>query len=437
MSSARFPTLPRSDFYEVEADGIRVEVLHTGVADFVHLRRSKESMPLVVHVRRKDRTPLTKAVLRPAARRIPINLVFGVAEFQLASSGGYTLETEVGKPLYLFFKSNETSLVHGEDAGVVLIGPGEVVTSAELNLDGIHTLCVQEGAVLKGPLHLKGREGFRLCGHGIIEGDPSARRQPLLIFESCRNLVVEGVTLIRPPAWMLVPANCDGVVVRDVSMIGEVMCSDGIDVLGSSRVLVEGCFLHNNDDCVAIKAFHLGARNVEGVSIDARRSVLDVAVRRCVFANWNGGNAMEIGHELAVDSVRGVVFSDIDVLHVHDKGAVFAIHCYDRAHVSDVVFEKIRIEHCYDKLIDFRVSRSRYSSDEARGRISDVQLRDIDWTTTPYNAGYTVSMVGGAGPGNVVERVSLQRFRIDGREISSLEELEIHTRHCVDLSLAP
>jgi hypothetical protein len=138
-----------------------------------------------------------------------------------------------------------------------------------------------------------------------------------------------------------------------------------------------------------------------------------------------------------VDHVEDIVFSDLDVLHVHDKGAVFAIHCYDRAHVRGVVFENIRIEHCYDKLIDFRVSRSRYSSDERRGRISDVVLRDIDWTPTPFNAGYTVSLIGGWSGENPVERVSIKRFRINGNPVRSINELEIHTRHCKDLTLEP
>lgn len=434
MTSIYPSSIARSSIFQVTANGQPLEVLHTGVADFVVLGGELAKAPLELKVLRIDDAPIRSARLRPLSKGLPVDCSSGAAIFRLPAPGGYSLETDQAKPLYLFLKSISSSSVPvGE--GCLTIPAGTVVRAGELDLEGIHTLCVQEGAVLKGPLHLKDREGFRLCGHGIIEGDPSGRRRPLVIFESCRNLLVEGVTLIRPPAWMLVPALCDGVVVRDVSMIGEVMCSDGIDVLGSSRVLVEECFLHNNDDCVAIKAFHLGARNVEDVNIDARRSVEDVTVRRCVFANWNDGNAMEIGHELTVDSVRGVVFSDIDILHVHNKGAVFAIHCCDRAHVSDVVFEKIRIEHCYDKLIDFRVSRSRFSSDEVRGRISDVQLRDIDWTTTPFNAGYTVSLIGGAGPGHAVERVSLQRFRIDGREISSLEELEIHTRHCVGLKL--
>jgi len=67
----------------------------------------------------------------------------------------------------------------------------------------------------------------------------------------------------------------------------------------------------------------------------------------------------------------------------------------------------------------------------------ELVLRDIDWTSTPFNAGYTISVIGGWAPENPIERVSIQRFRMNGRAIQSIEELEIHTRHCKDLLLEP
>ena len=429
--------LPRSTVHTLWIGGDPVEVLHTDVADFAIIALNATDQPPVVEVRRADGRSIDRAVLHPVSRGVDIAIDGGAARFQPPAPGGYSLEMGTGKPLYVFFKRSETGGTARDGERTLHIQAGQVADASQLDLSQIDTLCLAHGAVLRGPLHVRNRDGFTICGHGIIEGDPHGRRHPLVVLEACSNVVVEGVTLIRPPAWMLVPAKCDGVSVRDVSFIGEVVSSDGIDVLGSSRVVIEDCFIHANDDCVAVKAFQLGARNVEDLEIDARKDVKDVLVRRCVLANWNAGNAMEIGHELAVDRIEDIVFSDIDVLHVHDKGAVFAIHCYDHAHVRSVVFENIRIEHCYDKLIDFRVSFSGYSSDDTRGRISDVVLRDIDWTSTPFNAGYTISVIGGWAPENPVERVSIQRFRINGRAIQSIEELEIHTRHCKDLLLKP
>jgi hypothetical protein len=144
---------------------------------------------------------------------------------------------------------------------------------------------------------------------------------------------------------------------------------------------------------------------------------------------------MEIGHELSVDFVRGITFRDIDVLHCHGSGAVFSMHNYDRALVSDVLFENIRIEHCYDKLIDLRISSSRFSTDEERGCIRGVILRNIEWNRTPFNRGYTISLIGGWDEDHVIEDVLIENFLIDGRPVQHLDELEICTRNCKNLRL--
>jgi len=224
--------------------------------------------------------------------------------------------------------------------------------------------------------------------------------------------------------------------VQNIRQIGEVVSSDGIDVVGCKRVLIENCFLHNNDDCVVIKAFDIGDKNLPGVGmILGKADTEDITVERCVLANWTAGNAMEIGHELSADHVRNIVFRDIDVLHVHGQGAVFSLHNYGRASIEDVLFERIRIEHCYDKFIDFRISRSRFSVDNESGRIRGVALRNIAWHQTPYNAGYTVSLIGGRDEDHQIEDVLLEDIRLGDHIIQNLEELEIHLRHTNNIRL--
>ena len=257
------------------------------------------------------------------------------------------------------------------------------------------------------------------------------------MLERCPGVLVEDLTFVRPAGWMLLLGACAGATVRNLKQIGEVMSSDGIDVVGSRDVLIEDCFLHNNDDCVVVKAFVVGAKNVNGVQVDGRENVENVLVRRCTFANWFGGNAMEIGHELSVERVKNVVFRDIDVLHVHGTGAVFSLHNFDRALVEDVLFEDIRIEHCYDKFIDFRISRSRFSTDDQRGRMRNITIRNVTWHQSRYCPGYTTSLVGGWDADHLVEDVTLENIVINGRPVRHLDELEIHTRHCRGLRLLP
>jgi hypothetical protein len=43
------------------------------------------------------------------------------------------------------------------------------------------------------------------------------------------------------------------------------------------------------------------------------------------------------------------------VIAAHGEGGVFTIHNGDRACISRVLYEDIRVEHFYDKLVDFRI----------------------------------------------------------------------------------
>lgn len=438
MTPVQHPrSLPRSHDFSVSVNGVDMEVFHTDVADFALCMLDPGDFPARVEV--TPRYPADSAAIHPRARQIAASLENGRTIFDLRQPGSFSVAIPGNKTLYLFANPPESAPPDVRDPSVITVPAGQVTEIPLLSLEDGQTLYLPAGAVLKGRIHIKGKTGIRICGCGIFDGSFYSREAgeavPSIVLERCPGVLVEDITMIRPQAWMLVLAACAGATVRNIKQIGEVMSSDGIDVLGSRDVLIENCFLHNNDDCVAIKAFELGSRNVADVQIDARENVENVLVQNCTFANWHAGNAMEIGHELSSARVRNVTFRNIDVLHVHGTGAVFSIHNCDRALVEDVLFETIRVEHCYDKFIDFRITRSRFSTDTERGFIRRIALRDIDWRRDPVNEGYTISLIGGWDDTHAIEDVSLENIRLNGVPVRFLDELEIHTRHTHDLRM--
>lgn len=433
------PSLRRSVLFALSVNGRPVEVLSTEVADFAIAALDAGDLPARVEVRALDDCVPVDAKVLPSSREIGCAWEDQSVCFQLSRPDKVSLEWGGGrKPLYLFFSEPEREVPAG--GNVVRFPAGEVTERGFLELEDGQTLHLPGGAVFRGAIRAKNRRNIRICGHGIVDGSFYEREKgdhmPGIVLEGCRGATVEEITMIRPSGWMLVPARCEDVQVQNIRQIGEVISSDGIDVVGCRQVRIEDCFLHNNDDCVVIKAFDIGTNNLPGAGvIEGKANVEDVVVERCVLANWRAGNAMEIGHELSSDYVRNIVFRDIDVLHVHGQGAVFSLHNYGRATVEQILFENIRIEHCYDKFIDFRISRSRFSADEEAGRIRGVVLRDILWRRSPFNAGYTVSLIGGRDANHRIEDVTLENIRFDDRAVRDFDELEIHLRHAGGIRL--
>lgn len=65
----------------------------------------------------------------------------------------------------------------------------------------------------------------------------------------------------------------------------------------------------------------------------------------------------------------------------------------------------IRIEHHYEKLVDFRIVKSRWSKDAERGQIRNVTLRNIEVAISVFNPGYSCSLIGGFDAQHTVEHV--------------------------------
>lgn len=143
---------------------------------------------------------------------------------------------------------------------------------------------------------------------------------------------------------------------------------------------------------------------------------------------------MEIGHELRSASIKNIRFRDCDVLKKPNYGAPFGIHNADGAVVSDVLFENIRVEHYYDKLVDFRIIESRWSKNKQRGHVRNVVLRNIDVTVSQFNSGYTMSVIGGFDFKHKITGVTFENFRLNGKRVASANALDLYTRHADKLT---
>ncbi|HEX4032473.1 MAG TPA: glycoside hydrolase family 28 protein [Terracidiphilus sp.] len=131
-------------------------------------------------------------------------------------------------------------------------------------------------------------EARRVHDHGVLGNHP---RPKLVIFDHCKHVRVEGVTVKNSPMWHLVPYYSDDVTIRNVRILAPQHSpnTDAIDPFSSSHVLIEHVYSDVGDDNVAIKS---GAINSPGPDAPST----DITIRDCTFMH---GHGVSVGSELS------------------------------------------------------------------------------------------------------------------------------------------
>lgn len=126
-------------------------------------------------------------------------------------------------------------------------------------------------------------------------------RPPLIQPIAVRNLLIEDITVVSSPFWLIHLTYVENAIVRRVTVRATGPNSDGINVDSSRNVIVEDCRVSTYDDGVAIKA----GMNEDGWRVN--RPSENIIVRRCVFEKGQGG--VSIGSAMSA-GVRNVYIHD-------------------------------------------------------------------------------------------------------------------------------
>ncbi|MES2921792.1 MAG: glycoside hydrolase family 28 protein [Verrucomicrobiota bacterium] len=134
-----------------------------------------------------------------------------------------------------------------------------------------------------------------------IHGEGSFLRPTFIQPYRCKNVLIEGVTIINSPMWEMNPVLCTNVTVRGVNVRTHGSNNDGCNPESCKDVLIEDCLFDTGDDCIAIKS----GRNNDGRRIGVPSE--NIVIRRCTMREGHGGVTM--GSEIS-GGVRNVFVSD-------------------------------------------------------------------------------------------------------------------------------
>lgn len=278
------------------------------------------------------------------------------------------------------------------------------------------TVYIEEGASVYGNIIAEGCNNVTICGYGRIcmESYTYEMRKDFarsIDIRACKNVTVNDIIIDDSNDWSLRITGCDEVQISNIKIFGCRGNSDGIDVCGSRNVVVSDIFTRVWDDSFVVKALDTG--NSENIVF--KDSVL-----------WNDfARPIEVGVELRADKVRNVRFENIDVIHSVTGYPLMGIHHGDRAEVSDIVFDNIRIEDADGaQLFDIRIADSVWSRDTRMGNIHDITFSNINYIGSD-DSGVMLSnsRIEGFSAEHDIKNVRFHNIRIRGRAVKTVKEL--------------
>ena len=150
-----------------------------------------------------------------------------------------------------------------------------------------------------------------------------------------------------------------------------------MNIFSSSRVLIDGVFNRNSDDCITV--YGTRGQFVGGVTgVVVKNSTLWADVAHPILIGTHGNTK-------APDTLEDLTFSNIDILdHMErqvDYQGCMSLNAGDSNLIRNVLFEDIRVEdfRC-GQLVNLRVFyNQKYCTSPGRG-IEEVTFRNISYT---------------------------------------------------------
>ena len=428
--------------YEVEVGGKRIfvytaPVLRDGPASFAYFDIA-EPVTVTVTVARK----IGALKILPTSYGVTPTVAANKVSFTISKPAHLTIEPSGNgeRPLHLFANPHEANPPDPASKDVIYFGPGvHDVTTIRPKSGQIvylaggailrariapHEKPVEEknwrGNKVYAPLieasRRQGREGLR-AGDSRLGGAALACADRDVVRQFPRHPRRGDCHSRRPRMGRGDAQLKEGRrAQREGNLRGE--NSDGVDICNSQDVLVEDCFLRNNDDEVCVKT----------LSPPPAMESKNIVVRRIVV--WNDrARGLGITSETRAN-ISHVLFQDCDIIHDFSQGgdcAALAVLVSDSGTMSDIRFENIRCEDVRHTLANCWIGADMWGHDKSRGHIKGVTFKDVQ-ATGPV---FPVSKLSGFDDAHLVEDVTFERLRIQGKPIGDAAAARLQTNSYV------
>lgn len=312
--------------------------------------------------------------------------------------------------LHLFANPIEQDPPAEGDRKVMYFGPGlHTHPDRVLHVPSGTTVYLAPGAVLTSNVVFEGVENSRLIGRGVIYNATGGA----IFVHASENIQIDGVTVLNPRYNTITVAESRNISIRNLRSFSHLGWGDGIDIYCGENVTIDGCFLRNSDDCIAIYTHRW----------DWYGDTRNITVKNCTL--WaDVAHPINIGTHGNPDPdhpevLENLTFTNIDICDHREPQVLYqgciAINPGDGNLVRDVRVDNVRVEDFRQgQLVHMRVTfNPKYNTAPGRG-IENVYLKDLTYTGTHAD----MSLLVGLDADHVIKDVTFENLRINGRLIA-------------------
>jgi polygalacturonase len=239
----------------------------------------------------------------------------------------------------------------------------------------------------------------------------------------CKNVLIEGVTLLNSPMWQVTPALCTNVTVQGLTIHSTGPNTDGCDPDSCSDVLIKDCNFFTGDDCIAIKS----GRNADGRRLHIPSE--NIVIQGCHMKDGHGG--VTIGSEIS-GGVRNIFAENCEM---NSPNLEMAIRIKNNAmrggDLEDIYVRDIKVGQVANSGVAIDFNYEEGENGKYTPIVRNVDIRSLTVDSTKYalylrgfknapieDVRVTDSTFDHVASPNVIENVrnlSLSNVRINGK----------------------
>ncbi|MBO5334202.1 MAG: hypothetical protein J6B37_08855 [Clostridia bacterium] len=210
----------------------------------------------------------------------------------------------------------------------------------------------------------------------------------LMFLKNCNNIKLYNLILENSAMWTVNINSCNNVDVSNIVINNNrhVANTDGIDICGSSNVIIKDCFISTADDGIALKnnmsvstSGDDGLRIKNNLDVACRKGMSNIYIHDCEVVSCT--NAFKIGSETSLDisdvTVENCKFYLTDIYPAGVSG--ISIESCDGAKVNNVSISNIEMDSMACPLFIRLCNRNGDNKPEldGRGEITNISVNNV------------------------------------------------------------